>query len=535
MIEKLVITGPSGSGKTSALLKLLPYVQGKTGGFVVQRVRSGERVLGYSMIPSREASEVWIEATEPPNTCFLTLEDQNLHFHTDRFSDSFMQLTLEGDLMILDEIGGIELQLPEVRARILSLLSSNKPLLVIWKSKENLLQMIQEGKAPSNLLILHEEMEALIREHPKAAFFTTIPSLDTLKLFLKDNGVLKDPRTFPSVRPSYILLGFAVVLLASIVVSFLLGRYPIPPVELFRIVVSRIQNLFSEIPIESMTPSETVVWNIRFPRVLAACLVGASLSAAGAAYQGVFQNPMASPDILGATAGAAFGAALAIVLDAGQTFIVFSAFFFSILAVLLVWLIGQRARGSRVLGLILSGIMIGSLFSAATSFIKLVADPQDQLPAITYWLIGSLAGVKWGELAFVWPFMTLGMVVLYLMRWRINLLTLGDEQARTMGVNAQRLRMMMILSATLITAAAISISGMIGWVGLVIPHLSRRIVGSNNRYVIPLSMLFGAVFLLIVDNLSRTLFAVEIPIGILTAFIGAPFFLFLMTRKEGSF
>lgn len=336
-------------------------------------------------------------------------------------------------------------------------------------------------------------------------------------------------------HPKYVLLGFTVLLLLTIVLSFLLGRYPVPPAELFHILFSRIQLSFLNLPTGDMSSTEAVVWNIRFPRVLAACLVGACLSSAGAAYQGVFQNPMASPDILGATAGAAFGAALAILLEASQTQIVLSAFSSSIFAVVLVWFVGQRAKGSRVLGLVLSGIMIGSLFSAGTSFIKLVADPQDQLPAITYWLIGSLAGVKQAELAFVWPFMTLGMLVLFLTRWRINLLTLGDEQARTMGVNAQRLRMVIILSSTLITAAAISISGMIGWVGLVIPHLSRRLVGSNNRYVIPLSMLFGAVFLLGVDNLSRTLFTVEIPIGILTAMIGAPFFLFLMTRKEGPF
>lgn len=337
------------------------------------------------------------------------------------------------------------------------------------------------------------------------------------------------------IHPSLILLSFASVLLTVIMLSFLAGRYPISLSELIRIVFLRIQTFATEFPTESMTPSETIIWNIRLPRVLAACLVGASLSAAGAAYQGVFQNPMASPDILGATAGAAFGAALAIVLEASKTQIVMFAFLFSLIAVLFVWLIGQQVRGSRVLGLILSGIMISSLFSSATSFIKMVADPQDQLPSITYWLIGSLAGVKWGELAFVWPFMTLGMGIIFLMRWRINLLTLGDEQARTMGVNAQRLRLVLILSATLITAAAISISGMIGWVGLVIPHLSRRLIGSNNRYVLPLSMLFGAIFLLLVDNLSRTLFTVEIPIGILTSFLGAPFFLFLMTRKEGSF
>lgn len=331
----------------------------------------------------------------------------------------------------------------------------------------------------------------------------------------------------------WLLLSFTLLLFALILLSFLLGRYPISPMELFRTVGERILRTNQSLN-RPVTATETVLWNIRLPRVLAACFVGACLSAAGAAYQGVFQNPMASPDILGATAGAAFGAAFAILMDFSQTGIVLSAFSFSIVAVALVWMVGQRARGSRVLGLILSGIMIGSLFSAGTSFIKLVADPQDQLPVITYWLIGSLAGVQQTDVMFVSPIMILGLLTLLLVRWRINLLTLGDEQARALGVNAQRLRLVVILSSTLITASAISISGMIGWVGLVIPHLSRRLVGSNYRYLMPLSMIFGAAFLLAVDNVSRTLMTTEIPIGILTAVIGAPFFLFLMTQKEGT-
>lgn len=339
----------------------------------------------------------------------------------------------------------------------------------------------------------------------------------------------------PQARPQLVVVGFVLLLLAAVFLSFLLGRYPVPPGELLCTLFHGLQSLFSSSNGGGLSPTEAVVWNIRLPRILAACLVGACLAAAGAAYQGVFQNPMASPDILGATAGAAFGAALAILLGGSQYQVMLAAFALSVLAVLCVWLIGQRARGSRVLGLILSGIMVGSLFSAGTSFIKLVADPQNQLPAITYWLIGSIAGVKRSELGFVWPFMAIGMILLFLVRWRINLLALGDDQARTLGVNAQRLRVLVILSSTLITAASISISGMIGWVGLVIPHLSRRLVGSNYRYLMPLSMLFGAVFLLAVDNISRTLLAIEIPIGILTAVIGAPFFLYLMTRKDGSF
>jgi len=327
--------------------------------------------------------------------------------------------------------------------------------------------------------------------------------------------------------PHRIILILSLLLLLLICVSFLLGRYPVPLRELFGILAGRI---FPITPFwtERM---QSIVFNVRLPRILAACLVGCSLSAAGAAYQGVFQNPMASPDILGATAGAAFGAALAILLGGSSRLIMLSAFCFSLLTVLLVWLISLRARGSRVLGLILSGIMISSLFSAGTSFLKLVADPTDQLPAITYWLMGSLAGIKANDLLFVTVPMVGGLLILLMLRWRINILTLGDDQARTMGINAKMLRLLVILASTLITAAAVSVSGMIGWVGLVIPHLSRRLVGSNYQSLMPVSMLFGALFLLLVDNVSRNLLAVEIPIGILTALIGAPFFLYLITRK----
>ena len=195
-------------------------------------------------------------------------------------------------------------------------------------------------------------------------------------------------------------------------------------------------------------------------------------------------------------------------------------------------MVGRRARGKRSLGLILSGIMIGSLLSSGTSYIKLVADPQDQLPAITYWLMGSLNGATPQEVLFVLIPMGVGLTLLFLLRWRINVLTLGDEEARTVGIHAAGLRAVVILCATLITAASVSVSGLIGWVGLVIPHLSRRLVGNNYKHLLPASMVSGAIFLLLVDNISRNLMATEIPIGILTSLMGAPFFILLMSRGE---
>ena len=331
----------------------------------------------------------------------------------------------------------------------------------------------------------------------------------------------------PNLSYNTILLLLAVCLLLAIIGSVTLGRYPIGLKELGGILLSRIR------PVEPFwtKTQESLLLQHRLPRILLACLVGGCLSSAGAAYQGVFQNPMAAPDILGASSGAAFGAALAILLRLSGSWIMVLAFLGSIVTVLLVMFVAGRAKGKRVLGLILAGIMVSSLISSGTSLIKLVADPEDQLPAITYWLMGSLNGTSPADVWFALLPMAVGFLPLYLLRWRINLLTLGDEEARTIGVNARRLRTIVILSATLITAAAVSVSGVIGWIGLVIPHLTRRMVGNNYRHLLPASTLFGALFLLLVDNLSRMLFATEIPIGILTSFIGAPFFLYLITRE----
>ena len=320
----------------------------------------------------------------------------------------------------------------------------------------------------------------------------------------------------------------AIFLFAAFLFSFSIGRYGVPVSEVVRILISRV------VPIRQTWTAEmqTVVIRIRLPRIVMACLVGCSLSAAGASYQGVFQNPMASPDILGASSGAAFGAALAILLGGSSKIITLAAFASSLVSVMAVFLIAQRAPGLRVVNLILAGIMVGSLFTAGTSYIKLVADPTNQLPEITYWMMGSLSGSKLKQVAFVVVPMAIGLVPLVLIRWQVNILTLGDEEARTLGVNTNRLRLVVILCATLITAASVSVSGMIGWVGLVIPHLGRKLVGNNYRFLLPASMIAGAAFLLIVDNVSRNLLAVEIPIGILTAFVGAPFFIYLISKRE---
>ena len=335
-------------------------------------------------------------------------------------------------------------------------------------------------------------------------------------------------KTQHSRRACLCMAGLSAALMALFLFSFVLGRYDVSPLEVLRILLSRV------IPMEeTWTKSmQAVVLNVRLPRIALACMVGCCLSLAGAAYQSVFQNPMAAPDILGASSGACFGAALAILLGLSRGGITLLAFAASMLTIALVYAVSAKTKGGRSVSILLSGVMISSFFSAGTSYIKLVADPADQLPEITYWMMGSLSGARGSDVAFALIPMAIGALVLLLLRWRINLLTLSEDEASALGVNTGRLRMIIVLCATLLTAASVSVSGMIGWVGLVIPHLSRKLVGNDCRHLLPTSMLMGALFLLLVDNVSRNLLATEIPIGILTAFVGAPFFIYLMTRKE---
>ena len=329
-------------------------------------------------------------------------------------------------------------------------------------------------------------------------------------------------------KANLILVGLAVVLVVLGVLSFMVGRYPISPDKVVGMLVG------SVFPIDQFWTGQeaTIFFNVRLPRVVLAMLVGCCLATAGAAYQGTFQNPLVSPDILGASQGAALGAAVAILIGFASFGVSALAFVFAIATVMLVVLVAQAARGNQVLTVVLAGVMVSSLASAGVSFAKLVADPADQLPAITYWLMGSLTSAKPADVQMVIAPMAVGLVVLFVLRWRINILTMGDEEASTMGVNTKRLRLIIIVAATLITAASVAVTGMIGWVGLVIPHLSRMLIGSDYRKLMPASMLMGASFLLLVDDVSRLLTTAEIPIGILTAFIGAPFFLYLIT-KEG--
>lgn len=282
---------------------------------------------------------------------------------------------------------------------------------------------------------------------------------------------------------------------------------------------------------EAEATAATVLFQVRLPRIAAALIVGAALAGAGAVYQGLFRNPLVSPDILGVSTGAGLGAVFGIFLSLPLVLIQAFAFAGGVATVSLVYLIASHVRGREpVLVLVLAGVVVGSLAGAMISLLKVLADPYDQLPAITFWLLGSLAGTRVDDVLGVLPAVAIGLVPLVLLRWRINVLSLGDEEARALGVEAGRIRLVVVGAATLMTASVVAISGVIGWVGLVIPHIARMLIGPNFDRLLPAAMLIGAGYLLGVDTLARTMAQVETPLGILTAMLGAPFFLWLLAR-----
>jgi iron complex transport system permease protein len=322
---------------------------------------------------------------------------------------------------------------------------------------------------------------------------------------------------------SYVLA--AAALLGLIAIAFAVGRYPVSLGDLWSLLTGN----------DVAANVETVVMQIRGPRVLAALLVGAGLAAAGTAYQGMFRNPLVSPDILGVSTGAALGAVLGIFLSLNVLWIQMFAFAGGLMAVGLVYGVGSRLRGhDPLLALVLTGVVIGTLLGSAIALLKYLADPYNQLPAITYWLLGSLASTSPRDLWIAIPFSLFGLAPMLLLRWRVNLLALPDDEARALGVDTRKLRALIIAAATLMTASAVAISGIIGWVGLLIPHAARLLVGPDFGRLLPLAMLLGAGFLLAVDTLCRTIATIEVPPGVLTALIGTPFFLWLFALARRS-
>lgn len=325
---------------------------------------------------------------------------------------------------------------------------------------------------------------------------------------------------------AFVVLGavFIVVLLGSLA----LGRYSISLGQVVTIISDKILGHGVQ------STSESVLVTLRLPRVLCAAIVGAALAVAGSAYQGLFRNPMVSPDILGASAGAGFGAALGILFSLGSGGVEALAFGFGIAAVAVTYclsrLLGKTLNG--VLVLVLGGMVIGNLFAAFTSGVKFLADPNSKLPEITFWLMGSLSAVRLRDLWWLAPVFVAGSCGLFMLRWQLNVMSCGEEEALSMGVNVKRVRYLTIVCASLITSSAVAVAGMVGWVGLIVPHLARFVVGSDHRLLIPASMLMGAAFLLLVDDVCRSVYTTEIPLTIVTAVIGAPLFVYLLARQR---
>lgn len=331
---------------------------------------------------------------------------------------------------------------------------------------------------------------------------------------------------FVQRNPKVFFTSLVILLVGTILLSLNVGKFPISPLQLGQ----AIRCVF-ETECQISSSVETVLWHIRTPRILVACLVGAALAAAGATYQGMFKNPLVSPDILGVSSGAGLGASLAIFYNLPMFYVQLFAFSGGILAVLCVSMVASRSRNQDpILVLVLSGIAIGSLLGAGISLLKILADPFTQLPSITFWLLGSFTAVGVKELNQLAPILILGILPLFLLRWRLNLLALEEDEAKSLGIPIQRTRYILIIFTTLCTASAVSITGIIGWVGLLVPHIARLLVGANFILLLPTSLLLGASFLLLTDTLARTVASIELPIGILTSACGAPFFLYLLLR-----
>jgi len=312
-------------------------------------------------------------------------------------------------------------------------------------------------------------------------------------------------------------------------ISIGIGRFEVDFIVQIKILLSQL------FPIEQTWTNmeETVVMNIRLPRILLAMLIGGGLSIAGAAFQGMFANPLVSPDILGVSAGAGFGASIGILLfGTGITMQIFSLLM-GMVAIGFTFLIGGSKREMPIFMLVLAGVVTSALFQALISLVKFLADPEEKLPSITYWLMGSLGTASYSDLFIGGPLILTGIIILYVVRWRLNILSLSDEEAKSLGISVIKMKWLVIVGATLITSAAVAIAGIIGWVGLIIPHIARMLVGSNNQYVLPASVSIGAMYLLMIDNLARSLTSAEIPLSILTAIVGAPFFAYLLRKTGG--
>ena len=318
------------------------------------------------------------------------------------------------------------------------------------------------------------------------------------------------------------------VLLVCVVLAACVGKYPVSPGESLQIMLSAILRKTADA--NEMTVN--VVLGLRVPRILASVIVGGALSMSGAAYQGIFKNPLVSPDFLGVSSGACIGAAVAILLSLSATYISVFAFVFGIVAVLITVAIPALMGNRSNVMLVLSGIIVGTAMSSILGFIKYIADPNTQLASITYWTMGSFSYITLKDLFAVLPIIAVPGVILILMAWWIDVLSMGEDEARTLGARVGLIRGITIICATLLTAASVCIAGTISWVGLIVPHFGRMVVGPSNRKLLPMCALMGGLFMLAVDTLTRTIGTTEMPVSILTGVLGAPVFCWLLFKQR---
>ncbi|MDE1991476.1 MAG: iron ABC transporter permease [Rhizobiaceae bacterium] len=330
-------------------------------------------------------------------------------------------------------------------------------------------------------------------------------------------------------RSPQVVIAILAVLLALVTISSLgIGRYDIPFARVVQILWSPIAS-----PQTPVTPTEAnVVFTVRMPRILLALLAGAGLALSGAAMQGVFRNPLVGPQVMGVSSGAAFGGTLAILLSFPRYGLLGSAFVFGLSALVLVYALNGIVARRNILALVLAGVVVTGFFGALVSLVQYLADTEDKLPAMVFWLLGSFATANWEKFSLIAGPVLIGSSLLLALRWRVNLLSIGDEDARALGAKVESLRWMILILVSCIVAAQVAVSGIIGWVGLVVPHMARMLVGSDHRVMMPASLLIGSLYLLIIDTIARTATSTEIPLGILTALIGTPVFALVLRQTQ---
>ena len=554
----LLVTGAIGSGKSTFVQHLIDELDAEPSGYItIRHVDADENRIGFVHVPAANQQGTGFLTVRhddltsfPSQDCFLFVDDQGRHFDQDLFYRKVESyLRKPGSLIILDELGGDEL-LSDAFFHLVTdtLEKSAVPVILVWKQDQSFERSVaRAGLTGAEIDLLRSRRQEISRHpslfqvelsnggraagHWQRAVWgeSAVERQEAEKLPVTPESDPAPGEAGPVRRKkpliSFLIMGTA--LLAIVLISLAIGWYGISPGTIFSYFWSRLFQTGAAFPEEI----HTVLIHVRLPRILMGLLVGGGLSVAGHTFQGIFRNPMASPDVLGASSGAGFGAALAILWGFGSAGITSLSFLFGLLSILLVLFLTSFVRSQKTLALVLTGMVLSSLFSAGLSLVKLVADPTNELPQITYWLMGSLNSSKMKQLGFAAPAILGGVLVILLLRWQLNVLTMGEEAAATMGVRTRLVRIVLILAATLVTATAVSVSGVIGWIGLVIPHMARMILGSDNRLSLPASALMGAGFLVLVDDLARRATTSGIPLGILTAFVGAPFFVYLILRQ----